>query len=102
MQSKHDIYLISEGLGYPNSSAVDTAKKIEGARVQLMGSMESCQTCVVNKSKQLSHPKKTKHTVTQPLGLVYTSIVGPIYPRSLYFRYIHKFSDLHTKHLAIY
>lgn len=50
-----------------------------------------------------THPKETEHNVTEPLELVYTDIVGPIYPESLgNFLYIHKFSDQHTKHFAVY
>ena len=66
-------------------------------------SVEPCETCLVNKSKQLPHPKVTEHKVTQPLQLIYTDIIGPIYPRSLgNYRYVHKFSDQYTKHLAVY
>lgn len=65
--------------------------------------MEPCETCLVNKSKQLIHLKETGHDVTQPLQFIYTDILGPIYPKSLgNFRYIHIFSAQYTKYLVVY
>lgn len=68
-------------LGHVNPRVVNAAKKIEGVGVQLTGRVESDETCLVNKSKQLPHPKKTEHNVSQSSELV---------------------NDQHTKHLAVY
>lgn len=81
-------------LGHPHSGVIDEAKTIEGAGVEFTGNAEPCETFPTNKSKRLTHPKETEYNVTQPLQLIYTDILGPIYPRSpRNFRYIHKFSD---------
>lgn len=53
--------------------------------------------------KQLPRPKETERNVKQRLELVYTNIMGPISVKSLgNFWDIHKFSDQHVKHIAVY
>lgn len=79
-------------LGHPNSRVLDATKKIEGAGVKFTGSIEPCDTYLVNKSKELSHTKETEHYVTQPPQFINTDILRPICPKSLVnFRYIPKF-----------
>lgn len=103
MHSNCSLYLAPETGKYPNSRFLDITKKIEGAGIKFTGSIEPCDMCLANKRKQLAHPKGTEYNVAKPLELVYTDIVGPIYPKSLEnFRYIHELSGRHAKHLVGY
>lgn len=65
--------------------------------------MEPCKTRAVNERKQIACHKETEYNLTQRLQLIYTDILGLIYPKSPEtFRYIHRFSDQYTTRLAAY
>lgn len=98
---RHQLLLCAPGIGYPNSRVLDAVKKIDGAKVQFTGSVEPYETCQLKKSKELADPKKTGPTLTQPLELVFTDLIGPIHPNQCNLLYTHKFSDQHKKYLAI-
>lgn len=68
-------------LGYLNSRAMGKAQR--GAGVDFMSSLESSETCLLNKTKQLPYPKKTGPNATQLLELVRNDIIGLIRPKSL-------------------
>lgn len=38
-------------IGHTNSRVLDARQKVRGAGVQFTGSVESCETCLLNKSK---------------------------------------------------
>ena len=65
--------------------------------------MSKCDTCLVGKSIQQAHPKTAVHKVTEPLGCVYTDLIGPISPVAKGgYIYVSKFTDELTWYKAFY
>eukprot|EP00903_Cladosiphon_okamuranus_P009153 g8746.t1 len=89
-------------LGHPNEAVVRAVAKIPESGVVLSDTMSKCDTCLVTKRIQLAHPKTALHKATEPLGCVYTDIIGRISPAAIGYMYVSKFTDEVTRYKAFY
>ena len=90
-------------LGHPNEAVVRAVAKIPETGVVLSDAMSKCDTCLVGKGIQQAHPKTTIHKASEPLGCVYTDIIGPVSPVAKGgYMYVSKFTDELTRYKAFY
>lgn len=82
---------------------MDAAQRNDGAGVQFTTRLESCNTSLLNKNKQVLYPKKMEHVVAQSSDLITDDVVGPNGTKSFKnSRYSQKSSDQHTGHSPVY
>lgn len=92
-------------LGHPRESVVRTAAKLSesGTVLRAADSLAKCEVCLVNKTTQQAHPKRTNHQAVAPLERVYTNLLGPLPPVAKgSFRYISEYTDEFTRYNAFY
>ena len=90
-------------LGHPNEAVVRAVAKIPETGVVFSDAMSKCDTCLVSKSTQQAHPKTAVHRATEPLGCVYTDLIGPVSPVAKGgYMYVSKFTDELTRYKAFY
>ena len=65
--------------------------------------VSDCDVCAVGKVKQLAHPKKANHKVSQPFQLCYGDLIEPFTPAVMGgYKYISKVLDEYAKWTAVY
>ena len=81
-----------------NAKRLDLLNKTDGIGMRFVREVSDCDGCKIGKSTQRAHPTKTNLNVSNPFGLVYIDLIGPISPAALgSFEYASKITDEYTK-----
>ena len=90
-------------LGHMNPRSMELLRRKEGNVVEYTGTVSDRDICVLSKSKQRAHPKKSTRTTTRPMQLIYTDLMGPFTPPAKGgYRYVSKFTDDYSRMKEVY